>query len=195
MLMGHSQTHNNVQVLGIRTEYTTSSCILHPTKAGTLLWNITYFITTVPHFIEFQIWCNSLKKAVDGRNMQQTILYHYTHSVRFVTENKQQLSSGRDMIRVGSFLICGEPFNVKTLLTNQNWHFLGKTWKSVQNKFFRSNYTCQTFNYLERCVSCDTSKQAPEIQWPVRNDVRRKAYSCRQFPLVYKWNVTQKKTR
>jgi hypothetical protein len=87
--MWHSQTHNTVQVLGIRTEYT-SSCILHPTKAGTLLWYIMYFITrTVPYFIEFQIWCYSLKKAVDRRNMQQTILYHYTHTFCSFYDRKQ----------------------------------------------------------------------------------------------------------
>ena len=65
----------------------------------------------------------SLKKAVDRRNTQHTVLYHYTQSVRFMTENKQQLSSGRDMIRVGSFLVCGELFDVKPLLTNHNRHF------------------------------------------------------------------------
>jgi len=52
--------------------------------------------------------------------MQHTVVYHYTHYIRFMIQNEQQLSSGKDMIRVGSFSICGEPFNVKTLLANRN---------------------------------------------------------------------------
>lgn len=81
----------------------------------------------------------------------------------------------------------------ETVTNKSKLTFLRENMKIGAKQIFEIELYMSDFNYLKRCSPCDTSTHAPDIQWPVRNDVRWKAYSCYQFLLVYKWNVTQKK--